>query len=787
MDAPGASSSRTRNSRSGISPDGRLTTRHARAYNAMSGYVIQPGDVFLIGRCSISGLFEFSRNGLIFSILKKSSRRPFFYRLHRPFFVFVLKMVLIEDLETGVNPVASEVNVGPERPEPQSNVEGRQVTAEKQRGDKTVTQSFAENYGDPSDKLWSMYLTESKKEDDQITKNWTKDTGEVLVFTGLFSVIVAVFITESYKKLSPSSGDQTVALLTQLVSTSAGGPAVVQSNPPFEVPASIVRVNVLWFLSLILSLSCALLATLMQQWARRYLHYTQHRAAPRKWARIRAYMFEGAEKFHLSQAAETIPLLLHTSVFLFFAGLIDFLLPINNTVALSALGCVVAFAFIYAILTLLPILHLNCPYHTPLSGTTYISLQLSALSLFSIAKAIEGMFHGLLLEIRRWFHTNLPGSPNVWPTKWRATLEDKVSLHYERFSRGLRWRVELRAMEAPTRVDANALHWTLTTLDEDKEFEDFASHIPGFLDSRAAPNATSAMLSLMSDQSTSEPILGARLRELLWTCLPGTSLLTEEQRTYRLRVCLMSLWYCVRAYNQSENSEVSLPPYLRAIFASPEVIRWIQTERDLTTRLLGRCFGSLVVKKLANDLISPTRTNFASITAQLACLSRILGTTGSQVEDWLNRAGAIDLANIISLTSSEMHTLVASGTKGVSLDVLDVFEQTLSILADGIFSRHTSVEWDTNDLPPDQVAQFHEIYSKFANAQVPDILKQRLRQISDRLPSGPSYVGEAKIEFPSPGPVSEVALSPATSRQSRRVQTQIGTVPDSGFSLRLPF
>jgi hypothetical protein len=41
---------------------------------------------------------------------------------------------------------------------------------------------LAENYGDPSSKLWSMYLTEAEKEDEQITKNWFEDTGGVLVF-----------------------------------------------------------------------------------------------------------------------------------------------------------------------------------------------------------------------------------------------------------------------------------------------------------------------------------------------------------------------------------------------------------------------------------------------------------------------------------------------------------------------------------------------------------------------------------------------------------------------------
>ncbi|KAF8258480.1 hypothetical protein EI94DRAFT_1551682, partial [Lactarius quietus] len=178
-----------------------------------------------------------------------------------------------------------------------------------------------------SGKLWSMYLTEAKKEDEQITNNWTEDTGGVLVFTGLFSSIIATFISISLPGLSPDPNAPTVALLTQLVNISSGVPVVPQ-NTPFTAPASIVRVNVMWLLSLILSLSCALLATLMQQWARRYMDYARHGGAPRKQARIRAYMFEGVTIFRMSQAVEAMPLLLHTSVFLFFAGLIEFLFTI---------------------------------------------------------------------------------------------------------------------------------------------------------------------------------------------------------------------------------------------------------------------------------------------------------------------------------------------------------------------------------------------------------------------------------------------------------------------------
>ncbi len=80
-----------------------------------------------------------------------------------------------------------------------------------------------------------MYLTEAEKQDTQVTESWKGDTDGILVFvsscavplvhihrlkhvlkTGLFSATVAAFIIESYKTLSPDSGDTANALLAQI-------------------------------------------------------------------------------------------------------------------------------------------------------------------------------------------------------------------------------------------------------------------------------------------------------------------------------------------------------------------------------------------------------------------------------------------------------------------------------------------------------------------------------------------------------------------------------------------
>ncbi|KAH9962823.1 hypothetical protein BC827DRAFT_174699 [Russula dissimulans] len=98
----------------------------------------------------------------------------------------------------------------------------------------------------------------------------------------IFSATVASFIIESYKMLSPDSGDQTVFLLGQMsqqLSGLANGTTVhPQQYPSYSPSASIICVNVVWLLSLVFSTTSALLATLTQQWARRYIQYPKVRA-----------------------------------------------------------------------------------------------------------------------------------------------------------------------------------------------------------------------------------------------------------------------------------------------------------------------------------------------------------------------------------------------------------------------------------------------------------------------------------------------------------------------------
>ncbi|KAJ7445918.1 hypothetical protein FB451DRAFT_1412594 [Mycena latifolia] len=98
----------------------------------------------------------------------------------------------------------------------------------------------------------------------------------ILIFAGLFSVTLTVFIAESYKTLqtdpdpsAPSNQNLTAALIC----------------------------STLWFISLGLSLASAMIATLVDQWARDFLQRTEMVSSPVKRARIFSYLYYGMQRF----------------------------------------------------------------------------------------------------------------------------------------------------------------------------------------------------------------------------------------------------------------------------------------------------------------------------------------------------------------------------------------------------------------------------------------------------------------------------------------------------------
>ena len=244
------------------------------------------------------------------------------------------------------------------------------------------------------------------------------------------------------------------------------------SPPPFSPPNHAVWVNALWFMSLVISLTCALLATLLQQWARRYLKITQSRYQPYKRARIRAFFAEGVEKCLLPWTVDALPTLLHLSLFLFFAGLVVFLCNVNLTCFKLVLSWAGLCAALYGCITCMPIFRHDSPYYTPLSLPTW---HIITGTLFFIYRFL------------RWFNFSF----RRYSAYFR--FRDLEKSYRKLLARGMQKTAEETAMNTSPEIDTRTFMWTFDCLDEDHELESFFSGLPGFRSSKVVKDPVSSL------------------------------------------------------------------------------------------------------------------------------------------------------------------------------------------------------------------------------------------------------------------------------------------------------
>ena len=283
------------------------------------------------------------------------------------------------------------------------------------------------------------------------------------------------------------------------------------SPPPFSPPNHAVWVNALWFLSLVISLTCALLATLLQQWARRYLKITQSRHSPHKRARIRAFFSEGVEKCLLLWAVDALPSLLHISLFLFFAGLVVFLSNVDLTIFKLVLSWVSLCAALYGCLTCMPIIRHDSPYYTPLS-----------LLVWQVVNGIPYLVYRFL-QASPWSHYDA-----------RLRFRNIQESYRKSLMRGMQKTAEEAALSSPSDIGTRSFMWTFDCLDEDHELEDFFSNLPSF---RSSHVVNDPFPSLTEDEKWR---LSEGLRGLLDRTF-SSDLLAATVKNYRAMKCAKAI------------------------------------------------------------------------------------------------------------------------------------------------------------------------------------------------------------------------------------------------------
>jgi len=206
---------------------------------------------------------------------------------------------------------------------------------------------------------------------------------------GLFSAVVTAFIIESYKALKQ---DPSEVLLSRILAQLEGrvNGTDIPTTPRFTPTHSDIRVNILWFLSLIFSLATVLVGIIALQWLREHLRpHTD--LEPQIAFSLHHLNVESVDRWYLPQIFTALPLLLQLALVLFLVGVIEFLWSLNSTVAIPiavAVGLSLSFLLwttvlptMQALLLFLPRLPWGnmprspCPYRSPQSWAFHRSVQ----------------------------------------------------------------------------------------------------------------------------------------------------------------------------------------------------------------------------------------------------------------------------------------------------------------------------------------------------------------------------------------------------------------------------
>ncbi|KAJ3475917.1 hypothetical protein NLI96_g11512 [Meripilus lineatus] len=279
---------------------------------------------------------------------------------------------------------------------------------------------------------WDTLHAILKDRDAKDVKNHYENIDTLLVFAGLYSAILTAFVVEAYKLLQRDSSDASLQVLIQ-ISQQLGSFAVTPGfanatyvplslpSGPFIPARSSVWLNGLWFVALILSLATASLGMLVKQWLREYLNLPD--VKPEAQRRIQLFRVRGLRKYRVSEIAAFLPLLLQTSLILFFAGLVLFTRSIHTAIGWVITGFVVAWGTFLVITTTLPWFLASCPYKTPFLKS--ITLQFKRL--------LNNLNQRLMifsLHHFRWLSLELPyvlfGDDAETQASKNASLDDDV-------------------------------------------------------------------------------------------------------------------------------------------------------------------------------------------------------------------------------------------------------------------------------------------------------------------------------------------------------------------------
>ncbi|KAK0190199.1 hypothetical protein F5146DRAFT_932314, partial [Armillaria mellea] len=183
--------------------------------------------------------------------------------------------------------------------------------------------------------VWQAYSDESLIYHTDMLEKQRGQKNILLVFAGLFSVIVTAFIIQSSANLQPDYQKLAALLLFNQINIQrvlANGTSLdhittsgADPTAPFSLKPLDSWINGLWFVSLTLSLTAAFFAIIVDEW---YYHYLKPIAGdPQVVVHTQHFHYKGLIDWCFHTFIGFLPLLLCLSLVLFFFGLVLFLIP----------------------------------------------------------------------------------------------------------------------------------------------------------------------------------------------------------------------------------------------------------------------------------------------------------------------------------------------------------------------------------------------------------------------------------------------------------------------------
>jgi Family of unknown function (DUF6535) len=159
---------------------------------------------------------------------------------------------------------------------------------------------------------------------------------------------VTAFLIESQKALRPDTAQESVQLLRQIAAQSAGQNWVIggDSQPRNTIN---VCVNIFWFLSLVFSLTAALIGIVSLQWIRTHMSTLGDGSESLGFSHMHSL---GLQKSYIPRIFTSLPVILILGLTFFFVGLTVFLFELSWPVAIPA-AIAIGFTFVFLLTTTL--------------------------------------------------------------------------------------------------------------------------------------------------------------------------------------------------------------------------------------------------------------------------------------------------------------------------------------------------------------------------------------------------------------------------------------------------